>query len=117
MSVLHAFESGMSLTRSMPTAAPGQAFPAGQRGAALLNEINGQGHVAGLDSAVMAAVKFAQGPQGCGRQRPVVSGDRDVAAVYLDHQQALGAVGTTVEYKEAIFSRVRTPRSRSWSPI
>jgi molybdopterin-containing oxidoreductase family iron-sulfur binding subunit len=101
MSRLHAFESGMSLTGSnadrRTRVKPSQQ---GNVAAALLNEINGQGHVAGLDEAVLAAVKSAAADlKSAGAKGLVVAGDNDLATQGIVNaiNQALGAVGTTVE--------------------
>ncbi len=101
MSRLHAFESGMSLTGSnadrRTRVKPSQQ---GNVAAALLNEINGQGHVAGLDEAVLAAVKSAAADlKSAGAKGLVVAGDNDLATQGIVNaiNQALGALGTTVE--------------------
>ena len=104
MSRLHAFESGMSLTGSNADSRtrvkPSQQ---GNVAAALLNEINGQGHTAGLDEAVLAAVKTAASDlKAAGAKGLVVSGDNDFSTQCIVNaiNQALGAVGTTVEINE-----------------
>ena len=104
MSVLHAFESGMSLTGSnadrRTRVKPSQQ---GNVAAALLNEINGQGHVAGLDEAILAGVKSAAADlKAAGSKGLVVAGDNDVATQCIVNaiNVALGSVGTTVEFKD-----------------
>ena len=104
MSVLHAFESGMSLTGSnadrRTRVKPSQQ---GNVAAALLNEINGQGHVAGLDEAILAGVKAAAADlKAAGANGLVVAGDNDVATQCIVNaiNVALGALGTTVNINE-----------------
>ena len=104
MSVLHAFESGMSLTGSnadrRTRVKPSQQ---GNVAAALLNEINGQGHVAGLDEAILAGVKSAAADlKAAGSKGLVVAGDNDAATQCIVNaiNVALGPVGTTVEFKD-----------------
>ena len=104
MSVLHAFESGMSLTGSnadrRTRVKPSQQ---GNVAAALLKEINGQGHTTGLDEATLAGVKAAAADlKAAGANGLVVAGDNDVATQCIVNaiNVALGALGTTVDVNE-----------------
>ena len=112
MSVLHAFESGMSLTGSNADARV-KLSQQGNVAAALLNEINGQGHAAGLHEATLGGVKAAAAVKAAGANA-AVAGDNDVATQCIVNNAALGALGTTVDFNEKAPCTAMTPPPPLW---